>query len=142
MPKTAKWVRVRLTSPPTNSGPALTDGEIVLRADSIDHRADVLVFLLADEEVFRLDRQYYRSSAWFVDRPTFAEWLRSRRATRPNQRRPWSEDEAWQLHKEIKDGLTWEQIAQRHGRSVAAVRRKAVIVEKSLAGLPLDREGT
>jgi hypothetical protein len=131
MPETAKWVRVRLAAP---------ESELVLRADEVVLGAGAVVFLVAGEETFRLDRRYYRTHAWFVDRPTFAEWLRSRRAQYPNQHRPWSEDEAWQLHKEITDNAAWEQVAKWHGRTVAAVRRKAVAVEKALAGLPSNRE--
>lgn len=121
---TASWVRVRLTSPATD-GPSLTSGELVLRADSIDHQADALVFLLAGEEVFRLERKYYQSSAWFVDRPTFADWLKARRAKHPMQHRPWTGAEMFQLRQEIADGVTWERIAVLHKRTVGAVQAKA-----------------
>jgi hypothetical protein len=142
MADTAKWVRVRLAAPknPGPGGRALAEGELVLRADRVTAGAEHVVFHVGDEEVFCLDRRYYRTHAWFVDRPTFAEWLRSRRAQYPNQHRPWSEDEAWQLRKEITDNAAWEQVAKWHGRTVAAVRRKAVAVEKSLAELPSNRE--
>lgn len=128
-PNTAGWVRVRLTGPTSPSypdRPPLTEGELVLRADRVAVDADHLVFLCADEEVFRLPRRYFRSLAWFVDRPTFAEWLRARREKYPNQRRPWSEDERRRLDDEIGlYGMGWEQIAKAHGRTVAAVKRRA-----------------
>lgn len=127
---TAKWVRVRLTSP-TTDGPSLTEGELILRADMIDHQRDCLVFLLADQEVFRLDRAYYATSAWFVDRPTFAEWLKARRAKHPNQRRPWSAEELRRLDDEIGlYGMDWQQVAKAHGRTVSAVRRKATELQR------------
>lgn len=121
---TAKWVRIRLTSPATD-GPSLTEGEIVLRADSMLTDGEQWVFLLGAVEVFRLERRYHASHAWFVDRPTFAEWLRARRAQYAMQHRPWSADETFRLRQEITDGVSWERIAILHKRTVGAVKAKA-----------------
>jgi len=130
---TAKWVRVRLTSPPTADGPSLTDGELILRADSILTEPEHLVFLIDGSEVFRLDRRYHQSHAWFVDRPTFADWLKARRAKHPNQRRPWSEDELARLRSEARTSLSyagWERIAKDHGRTVLAVKTRAALLAR------------
>lgn len=125
----ASWVRVRLSGPrdPKNPDRApLTDGELVLRADRVAVNEGTMLFFCADEVVFELDRRYFRSMAWFVDRPTFAEWLRSRRATFPNQHRPWTAEERTRLDDEIGlYGMDWEQIAKAHGRTVAAVKQQA-----------------
>ena len=124
---TAGWVRVRLTD---NHTTALTEGELVLRADRVRVATDGenLEFLLADDVVFRLDRRYFKALAWFVDRPTFGEWLKARRAQHPNSHRPWSEDERRRLDTEIGlYGMGWQQIAQAHGRTVSAVRRRAAL---------------
>lgn len=128
-PRTAGWVRVRLSAPQDTSGPrgvALTEGELVLRADRVAVDEGELVFLCADEVVFQLDRRYFRSMAWFVDRPTFAEWLRSRRKRYPNSHTRWSTQEREQLAKELGGGNSWQRIADVHGRTVHAVQREAV----------------
>lgn len=136
MADTAKWVRVRLTSPPSADGPSLTDGELILRADMIEYEADAVVFLVGSEEVFRLDRRYHQTHAWFVDRPTFADWLRQRRAKHPNQRRPWSDDELARLRSEARTSLShadWERIAKEHGRTVLAVKTRAALIAREEA---------
>jgi len=128
-PKTAGWVRVRLTAPQDARGPrgvALTEGELVLRADRVAVDEGALVFLCADEVVFQLDRRYLRSMAWFVDRPTFGEWLRSRRKQYPNSHTRWSVEERERLAKELGGGQSWQKIADVHGRTVHAVQREAV----------------
>ena len=128
-PRTAGWVRVRLTAPQDPHGPrgvALTEGELVLRADRVAVDEGSLVFLCADEVVFQLDRRYFRSMAWFVDRPTFAEWLRTRRKQYPNSHTRWSTLERDQLALELGGGSTWQRIADVHGRTVHAVQREAV----------------
>ena len=128
-PKTAGWVRVRLTAPLDPRGPrgvSLTEGELVLRADRVAVDEGALVFLCADEVVFQLDRRYFRSMAWFVDRPTFGEWLRARRKQYPNSHTRWSTDERSQLAGELEQGLEWRRIADVHGRTVNAVQREAV----------------
>ena len=128
-PRTAGWVRVRLTAPQDPRGPrgvALTEGELVLRADRVAVDEGSLVFLCADEVVFQLDRRYFRSMAWFVDRPTFAEWLRTRRKQYPNSHTRWSSEEREQLAHELGGGSSWQRIADVHGRTVHAVQREAV----------------
>jgi len=106
-PRTAGWVRVRLTAPQDVPGPRG-------------------VSLTEDEVVFQLDRRYFRSMAWFVDRPTFGEWLRSRRKQYPNSHTRWSGEEREQLAKELGGGQSWQRIADGHGRTVHAVQREAV----------------
>ena len=128
-PRTAGWVRVRLTAPQDQQGPrgvSLTEGELVLRADRVAVDEEELVFLCADEVVFQLDRRYFRSMAWFVDRPTFAEWLRTRRKQYPNSHTRWSSEEREQLAHELGGGHSWQRIADGHGRTVHAVQREAV----------------
>ena len=128
-PRTAGWVRVRLTAPQDPRGPrgvSLTEGELVLRADRVAVDEDSLVLLCADEVVFQLDRRYFRSMAWFVDRPTFAEWLRTRRKQYPNSHTRWSGEERAQLAQELGGGNSWQRIADVHGRTVHAVQREAV----------------
>lgn len=128
-PRTAGWVRVRLTAPQDQRGPrgvSLTEGELVLRADRVAVDEEELVFLCADEVVFQLDRRYFRSMAWFVDRPTFAEWLRTRRKQYPNSHTRWSSEEREQLAHELGGGHSWQRIADGHGRTVHAVQREAV----------------
>jgi hypothetical protein len=126
---TAGWVRVRLASPADPRGPrgvSLTEGELVLRADRVAADEEELVFVCADEVVFRLDRRYFRTLTWFVDRPTFGEWLRARRKQYPNSHTRWSTDERSQLAGELEQGLEWRRIADVHGRTVNAVQREAV----------------
>jgi hypothetical protein len=126
---TAGWVRVRLTAPQDPRGPrgiALTEGELVLRADRVAVDDEHLVFLCADEVVFRLDRRYFRALTWFVDRPTFGEWLKARRKQYPHSHTRWSEDERSQLADEVGQGFTWRRISDLHGRTVNAVQREAV----------------
>jgi hypothetical protein len=125
---TRSWVRVRLTDTAQTSQPALTEGELILRADTVAQLPDAVVFLVGDEEVFRLERCYYRTHAWFVDRPTFAEWLRQRRAHHPQQGRVWTPEEIARLKEATAGPLTrerWERAAAEFGRSVTAVRTKA-----------------
>ena len=127
--ETRGWVRVRLGGSPDPEHPdrpPLTDGEVVLRADRVAVDEGELVFLCAEEIVFRLDRRYFRTMAWFVDRPTFAEWLRGRRAQHPSAHKPWSAEERAQLAKAIGTGTDWPEIAKAHGRTQSAVRRKAI----------------
>ncbi len=126
---TAGWVRVRLTAPQDPRGPrgiALTEGELVLRADRVAVDDEHLVFLCSDEVVFRLDRRYFRALTWFVDRPTFGEWLKARRKQYPNSHTRWSQDERTQLAEEVGQGFTWRRISDLHGRTVNAVQREAV----------------
>lgn len=130
---TASWVRVRLTGPAAADGPSLTEGELVLRADRVAVNEGTMLFLCADEVVFELDRSYFRSMAWFVDRPTFAEWLKGRRAKYPNQHKPWSSEEITRLDDEIGlYGMSWEQIAKAHKRTVNAVRAKAAQIRNEV----------
>lgn len=126
---TAGWVRVRLTAPQDPRGPrgiALTEGELVLRADRVAVDDEHLVFLCSDEVVFRLDRRYFRALTWFVDRPTFGEWLKARRKQYPNSHTRWSEQERGKLAEEVGQGFTWRRISDLHGRTVNAVQREAV----------------
>jgi hypothetical protein len=125
---TAKWVRVRLGAPADSGVPALTDGELILRADRVEPGKTLVRFYVGDEEVFRLPRDYYRTHALFVDRPTFAEWLRERRANYPRQGIVWSPAEVERLRNAKTTGLDWagwEKLAARFGRSVGSVQRKA-----------------
>lgn len=126
----AGWVRVRLSAPqqdtPGPRGVALTEGELVLRADRVAVDEDALVFLCADEVVFRLDRRYFRAMTWFVDRPTFGEWLKARRKQYPQSHTRWSDRERTQLAHEVAQGFAWRRISDVHGRTVNAVQREAV----------------
>jgi len=125
----AGWVRVRLTAPQDTRGPrgvSLTEGELVLRADRVAVDEENLVFLCAEEVVFRLDRRYFRALTWFVDRPTFGEWLRARRKQYPNSHTRWSEDERTRLADEVGSGYGWQKISDLHGRTIHAVQREAV----------------
>lgn len=117
---TAGWVRVRLAAPG-----ALTEGELVLRADRVAVQEDELLFLVGEEVQFRLDRQYFRTLTWFVDRPTFGEWLKARRMSYPNARRRWTDGEIQQLRDEVAAGLPWAEIGQRHGRTANSVQVRA-----------------
>jgi hypothetical protein len=126
---TAGWVRVRLAAPVDQRGPrgvSLTEGELVLRADRVSVDEDSLVFLCADEVVFRLDRRFFRTLTWFVDRPTFGEWLKARRKQYPNSHTRWSAAEREQLAGEVQAGMAWRRISDLHGRTVHAVQREAV----------------
>ena len=123
--QTASWVRVRLMAPKDDDAPALTEGELVLRADRVAVDEEHLNFLLADETVFRLDRRYFRALTWFVDRPTFGEWLKARRAQFPNSHHRWSTGEREQLAREIAAGWEWSRISEAHGRTVSAIQRQA-----------------
>lgn len=124
--QTASWVRVRLAAPSDEPNITLTEGELVLRADRVAVEDEYLVFLLSDEPVFRLERRYFRALTWFVDRPTFGEWLKARRSQYPNSHKPWSGDECDRLTTEIQlYGMGWQQIADAHGRTPSSVRRQA-----------------
>lgn len=126
---TAGWVRVRLAAPIDPRGPrgvSLTEGELVLRADRVSVDDDSLVFLCSDEVVFRLDRRFFRTLTWFVDRPTFGEWLKARRKQYPNSHTRWSDGERERLAHEVDSGVTWRRISDLHGRTVHAVQREAV----------------
>jgi hypothetical protein len=126
---TAGWVRVRLAAPVDARGPrgvSLTEGELVLRADRVSVDEDSLVFLCSDEVVFRLDRRFFRTLTWFVDRPTFGEWLKARRKQYPNSHTRWSDVERERLAHEVSTGVTWRRISDLHGRTVHAVQREAV----------------
>lgn len=124
--ETASWVRVLLAA---DSG--TTEGELVLRADRVAVREEHLEFLVADEVVYRLERRYFRALAWFVDRPTFGEWLRARRAQFPHSRTRWSEVERQRLAAEVAHGWDWARIAKGHGRTVSAVKRQAALLSQS-----------
>lgn len=54
--------------------------------------------------------------------PTFGQWVAAHRPQ--NQHMPWTPLEDEQLRRERERGLSVEVIAQRHGRSVAAVRQR------------------
>lgn len=126
---TAGWVRVRLTGPQDPRGPrgaALTEGDLVLRADRVAADEESLVFLCAEEVVFRLERRYFRALSWFVDRPTFGEWLKARRRQYPNSHTRWSAKERAELAAQVAARVGWPQISQAHGRTVPAVQREAV----------------
>lgn len=130
-PDAATWVRVRLTAPQDERGPrgvALTEGELVLRADRVAVDGEHLVFLCSDEVVFRLDRRYFRALTWFVDRPTFGEWLKARRAQFPNSHTRWSDEECDLLRGEVASSAAWKVVAEKHGRTVAAVKRQAALL--------------
>lgn len=124
-PAKATWVRVRLATPRT-SDTALTEGEIVLRADRVTVDSEHVVFLCAGHVVFRLERCYFRAITWFVDRPSFAEWLAGRRAQFPNSHTRWSGGEREQLADEVAAGWGWQRISEKHGRTITAVERQAV----------------
>lgn len=129
----ATWVRVRLAAPKDPRGPestCLTEGELVLRADRVAVDEENLLFLCAEEVVFRLDRRYFRALTWFVDRPTFGEWLKARRAQFANSHTRWSEAEREQLADEVARGLDWRAIAERHGRTPGAVQRAHQLLEE------------
>jgi hypothetical protein len=123
MPKPAselvRWARVKLSA---DSG--MTEGELVLRADRTRIDDDHVVFLVADQVVYRLERRYFRAMAWFVDQPTFGEWLRARREQFPNSHTRWSEVEIERLTFEVAHRWAWERIAKEHGRTVAAVKAR------------------
>jgi hypothetical protein len=121
---TATWVRVRLTD---DRSPALTEGELVLRADRVAVGDEHLAFYVADEVAYRLERRYFKALTWFVDRPTFGEWLKARRAQHPNSHRRWTDAESQRLREEIAAGLDWPRIAEAHGRTVSAVQRQATL---------------
>lgn len=123
--QTASWVRVRLMAPKDGDCQALTEGELVLRADRVAVDEGHLNFLLAGEVVFRLDRRYFRALTWFVDRPTFGEWLKLRRKQYPNSHHRWSDGEVEKLRGELAAGADWQQISDRHGRTVSALKRQA-----------------
>jgi hypothetical protein len=127
--KKAGWVRVRLCAPAQADGPrgvSLTEGELVLRADRVAVDEEQLVFLCAEEVVFRLDRRYFSALTWFVDRPTFGEWLRARRKQYPNSHTRWSGEERDRLAEELGSGFDWQRISDLHGRTIHAVQREAV----------------
>ena len=121
---TATWVRVRLTN---DRSPALTEGELVLRADRVAVEDEHLAFYVADEVAYRLERRYFRALTWFVDRPTFGEWLKARRAQHPNSHYRWTRSESEQLREQIAAGWDWARIATNHGRTVSAVKRQAAL---------------
>lgn len=137
--ETRGWVRVRLGAPanPQHSNrPTPTEGELVLRADRVAVDADRMMFIVDDEVAFELERRYFRSMAWFVDRPTFAEWLRARRAQYPNAHTPWSDLEVETLRGEVEAGADWAQIAKAHGRTSSAVKRQATYYGFASAAAP------
>lgn len=125
--KTATWVRVRLAAPKEGDVSAPTEGELVLRADRVAVAEEHLVFYVADDVVYRLERRYFRALTWFVDRPTFGEWLKARRKQHPNSHHRWTGAEAQQLREEIADGWDWTRIAEQHGRTVSAVKRRPAL---------------
>lgn len=121
----AGWVRVRLATPKAGDQAAPTEGELVLRADRVAVDEDQINFFVAGEVVYRLERRYFRALTWFVERPTFGEWLRGRRAQFPNSHHRWSEGECELLRDEVASGTAWPLIAEKHGRTVSAVKRQA-----------------
>jgi len=125
--ETATWVRVRLSA-----DHGMTEGELVLRADRVSVGEDHLEFLIADEVVYRLERRYFRALTWFVDRPTFGEWLRARRAQFPASHTRWTVPEIERLADEVAAGMQWSRIAQKHGRTVSAVKRQAALHSNEL----------
>lgn len=134
--QTASWVRVRLMAPKDGDCQALTEGELVLRADRFVVEDEHLVFLVGEEVAYRMERRYFRALTWFVDRPTFGEWLRLRRKQYPNSHTRWTEDEVRRLDDEIGlYGMDWQRISDRHGRTVAAVKRQAAYLGLIEAGV-------
>jgi len=123
----ATWVRVRLATPKSVVQAAPTEGELVLRADRVAVEDHQICFLVNGETVYRLDRRYFRALTWFVDRPTFGEWLRARRAQFPNSHTRWSEIERKRLAAEVAHRFDWARIATGHGRTVSACKRQAAI---------------
>jgi hypothetical protein len=120
----ATWVRVQLAAKAGDAAASAKD-EIVLRADGVAVDGKVLLFLCAGQVVLRLDRRYFRALTWFVERPTFGEWLAGRRAQFPNSHTRWTAAETGQLRDEIAAGWDWARIAAKHGRTVGAVKREA-----------------
>lgn len=131
------WVRIQLTSPvdPDNPGAPRAEGELLLRADRVSVDTGVLTFVCNDAVVFKLDRRYVKAIAWFTKRLTFAEWLRERRFETPNQHRRWDAAEDARLRNEVEACTGWKQIAGLHGRSEAAVMRRALHLART-AGDP------
>lgn len=123
-PERAAWVRVQLATPKSGGQSAPTEGELVLRADRVAVQEEQICFLVANEVVYRLERRYFRALTWFVDRPTFGEWLRARRAQYPNSHTRWSEVEIERLTAEVAHRWEWERIAKGHGRTVNAVKAR------------------
>ena len=134
--QTASWVRVRLMTPKDGDCQALTEGELVLRADRVAVDEEHLNFLLAGEVVFRLDRRYFRALTWFVDRPTFGEWLKARRAQYPNSHKPWSEADTVRLAAAVARGVDWPKIALMLGRTASACQRQAALSKRAALNYP------
>jgi hypothetical protein len=130
---TATWVRVKLAAPPDPAAPRvnMTEGELVLRADRVAVDEDSLLFLVGEEVQFRLDRAYFRALTWFVDRPTFGEWLKARRAQFPKSHHAWTSEDRAVLAREVAAGADWLEIATMLGRTASAVRRQAARAEAS-----------
>lgn len=63
--------------------------------------------------------------ALMSDTPTFNHWLAAQRGVVPGSRRVWDAMEDVELRREVAQGLSWRDIALRHGRSVAAVKQRA-----------------
>lgn len=116
----ATWVRVRLAGER-----GLTEGDLVLRADRVAVDDEHLLFMLGEDVVFRLDRRYFRALTWFVDRPTFGEWLKARRAQFPHSHTRWTEVETERLLAEVAHSWDWARIAEGHGRTVNAVKARS-----------------
>lgn len=122
VPPVAGWVRVHLLTPAdAPSRPGAPEGELVLRADRVSVGEDSLDFMVGDEVVFRLDRRYYGSLTWFVDRPTFGEWLATHQRRYAKANKPWTAAELADLDSEVADGVAWDEIADRHERTPRAV---------------------
>lgn len=128
--QTASWVRVKLSA---EAG--MTEGELVLRADRFVVEEEHVVFLVGEEVAYRLERRYFRALTWFVDRPTFGEWLKLRRKQYPNSHHRWSDGEVEKLRAELAAGDGWQQISDRHGRTVGAVKRQAALLGLVEAGV-------
>lgn len=58
--------------------------------------------------------------------PSFGRWLAQQRGAIPRMRVLWDAMEEARLAREVREGLDWKEIALRHGRSVRAVRQRAL----------------
>lgn len=122
-PTHVAWVRVKLSA---EAG--MTEGELVLRADRFVVEDEHVAFLVGDEVVYRMERRFFRALTWFVDRPTFGEWLRSRRKQYPNSHKPWSEVDSVRLAAAVARGVDWPEIALMLGRTASSVQRRARVI--------------
>ncbi len=56
---------------------------------------------------------------------TYGQMLAERRARYPNTHTYWSQGEREQLRDEVAAGWGWQRIAEKHGRTISAVVRRA-----------------